>query len=129
MNHGNYALILHIELNFWCGMIRDHAGHQIHSREQIFGKEKYVVLAYYNEPKSDGIIVGIYDDNKDAINTLLSLSEYRNIFGNSVFSGGKVLAVPEKPILKDSPYWTVHETLYLKGYDIKKEGGESNANI
>lgn len=99
------------------------------THKEIFGKEKYVVLAYYNEPKSDGIIVGIYDDNKDAINTLLSLSEYRNIFGNSVFSGGKVLAVPEKPILKDSPYWTVHETLYLKGYDIKKEGGESNANI
>lgn len=72
---------------------------------QIFGKERYVVVAYYRERKGGEIVIGIYDNKEDATTALLSLSEYRDMFNHSIFSGGEVLVVPEKPILKDSPYW------------------------
>jgi hypothetical protein len=76
-----------------------------YTHEKIFGKEKYAVVAYYRERKGGEVVIGIYENDEDATTALLSLSEYRNIFNHSIFSGGKVLAVPEKPILKDSLYW------------------------
>lgn len=75
------------------------------TQKEVFGKERYAVIAYYRERRGGEIIIWIYDNNEDAITAVLSLSEYRNMFNHSIFSGGKVLAVPEKPILKDSPYW------------------------
>ena len=75
------------------------------THKEIFGKEKYVVLAYYREQRDGEVVIGIYDNNEDATTAVLSLSEYRNILDHPIFSGGEVLVVPEKPILKDSPYW------------------------
>ena len=71
----------------------------------IFGKESYIVVAIYNTSPHDEIIIGHFTEYNRALEYMVTIKKYKNVLGDTLFSGGKIYAVPENPISYDSDYW------------------------
>ena len=77
-----------------------------YTHSDVFGKESYIVLAYYANDSKSKVVIGNFNDYNEAIEYSKHIRDYINIQGLSIFGGSEVLTVPEKPISVDSPYWT-----------------------
>ena len=62
--------------------------------------EAYIVLAHYREKNRGSLVLGYFQSYKEALECGREIPEYKNILGISVFSGGSVYLIREKPYSK-----------------------------
>ena len=60
----------------------------------------YIVLAHYQEKKRGSLVLGYFQSYKEALECEKEIPEYKNILGISVFSGGSIYLIPDKPCSK-----------------------------
>ena len=75
------------------------------SHARYFGDETYIIVAHYNSERNEEICLGRFETLSEANEFLEKLPYYSNIRGKQIFTGARVLTVPQDPLGPESGYW------------------------